>query len=95
MEVGETLVLTPGWFRKPIAGRIRKLKVVEPGQALFVPGRFYTVKEVAEVFRFKPRTICTWIREGQLEAEPTGKEYRILGRKAEECRIKMREKRRH
>lgn len=36
--------------------------------------RFYTVKEVAEVFRVTPNTVYGWIREGKLEA------YTILGR---------------
>ena len=39
--------------------------------------RIYTVEEVANRLRVKPRTVRTWIASGELIALDVGREYRI------------------
>ena len=39
--------------------------------------KMYKVKEIAEIFRFTPRTIRSFIKRGYLRAAKSGGRYRI------------------
>lgn len=40
----------------------------------------YTVKEVADKLKMKPRTILQYIRDGKLKAINFGRDYRVTGK---------------
>lgn len=39
--------------------------------------KYYTTKEIAEMFKVAYLTVYRWIKEGRIEAYKLGKEYRI------------------